>query len=107
MDNEIGTSEGLMVLLRSEAWGSTSPASAGLARDDEFRRDRFGNLIRWHDCGDRGSPFGWHVARCGNGAWEAIHWRACEDSPGRLYHDVDIDAAYAIADAAIEKGRPP
>jgi hypothetical protein len=62
-----GTPEGLMVALRSEAWASTRPVREGLDRD-EYAKDRLGNIIRWQDADDRGSPFGWHVASwCGRG----------------------------------------
>ena len=70
--------------LKRLAWGRTSPV-AGQPASWEFRKDCFGNLVRFADYGKRNSPFGWEldfiVPRAMGGTNDpgnlrALHWRA-------------------------------
>ena len=70
--------------LKRAAWARTSPVS-GQMNAWEFRRDAFGNLVRYADFGNRHSPFGWEldhiISRSAGGSTDpenlqALHWKA-------------------------------
>ena len=70
--------------LKRAAWARTSPVQ-GQMNSWEFRKDCWGNLIRYADFGNRHSPFGWEleyiVSRAAGGSTDpsnlhALHWKA-------------------------------
>jgi hypothetical protein len=75
--------------LKRAAWGRTSPVS-GQMNSWEFRKDAYGNMLRYDDFGNRHSPFGWEleyiVARALGGSTDpsnlqALHWKANAGRP--------------------------
>lgn len=70
--------------LKRACWARTSPVSGQLNAWD-FRKDPFGNLVRYADFGNRHSPFGWEidyiVPRSRGGSTDpenlqVLHWKA-------------------------------
>ena len=70
--------------LKRAAWARTSPVE-GQMNAWEFRKDAFGNLVRYNDFNNRHSPFGWEleyiVQRAMGGSTDpsnlqALHWKA-------------------------------
>ena len=70
--------------LKRAAWACTSPVG-GQMNAWEFRKDSYGNLLRYDDFGNRHSPFGWEleyiVSRALGGSTDpgnlqALHWKA-------------------------------
>ena len=67
--------------LKRAAWSKTSPVT-GQANSWEFRKDAYGNLVRYADFGNRHSPFGWeldNIHLSANGFTpdnvQALHWK--------------------------------
>ena len=70
--------------LKRACWARTSPVSTA-GNSWEFRKDCFGNLVRFADYGNRHSPFGWELdyitPRSIGGTndpenLQALHWKA-------------------------------
>jgi 5-methylcytosine-specific restriction endonuclease McrA len=70
--------------LKRACWARTNPVS-GQPHAWEFRKDPFGNLVRYGDFGNRHSPFGWEidyiVPRALGGSSnpenvQVLHWKA-------------------------------
>ena len=60
--------------LKRAAWARTSPV-AGQLKSWEFRKDCFGNLVRYADYGNRHSPFGWELDAADPQHLQALHWK--------------------------------
>ena len=58
--------------LKRAAWARTSPVQ-GQMNSWEFRKDCYGNLLRYADFGNRHSPFGWELDAAN--PQQALHWR--------------------------------
>jgi hypothetical protein len=70
--------------LKRACWARTSPV-AGQMNAWDFRKDPFGNVVRYTDFGNRHSPFGWEIdyivprSLGGSSAPEnlqVLHWKA-------------------------------
>ncbi len=65
--------------LKRAAWARTNPVQGNGSW--EFRKDCWGNLIRYADYGNRHSPFGWEIETVGGANsnpenMQALHWKA-------------------------------
>lgn len=75
--------------LKRAAWSRTTPVG-GQPSAWEFRKDCFGNVLRYADYGNRHSPFGWeleYITARALGAstdpdnLQALHWKANAGRP--------------------------
>lgn len=97
--------------LKRACWARTSPVS-GQPNAWEFRKDPFGNLVRYADFGNRHSPFGWEidyiVPRAVGGSsdpenLQVLHWKAnaarSETIPRGLSMTEEIGVEQAVVPA--------
>jgi len=97
--------------LKRACWARTNPVS-GQPNAWEFRKDPFGNLVRYADFGNRHSPFGWEidyiVPRALGGSsdpenLQVLHWKAnaarIENIPRGLSMQEELGIAQAVVPA--------
>ena len=98
--------------LKRACWARTSPVTGQQANGWEFRRDSFGNLVRYADFGNRHSPFGWEidyiVPRAAGGSsdpdnLQVLHWKTnaarSEQFPRGLSMTEELGIAQAVVPA--------
>ena len=95
--------------LKRACWARTSPVS-GQPNAWEFRKDAFGNLVRYADFGNRHSPFGWEmdyiVPRSLGGSsdadnLQALHWKANAARMDNLPRGLSAQEELAVVQAVV------